>query len=696
MIITTRKPATGSATFSDTGKSCISRDISWLDFNSRVLEEAADVNAPVLDKLKFISIYSGNLDEFFAVRVAGLQHLTNAGIKECDPAGLSPETQLDMIRQKTLQGVKKQYALLQNDILPQLKENGIKLHKFTGLDIRQQKRLSDFFIREIMPVLTPLAVDPQKKFPLLNSGVIEIAVSVYFPRSGKKITAFVEVPEILDRFIRIKGETGDANQKFILLEDLISANISKLFSGGVVKGIQHFRIIRDMDYSVSADNDGDFVHVLRDKLRKRSLRTPVKIEFSEGVSDHNLQKYLIKNLQLDKKQCYFAPGLLHLKQLDKLIAATGRNDLMEEVWEPAIPEYFSGYSSVIDAIRDRKNLLLYHPYQSFDPILKLLQEAASDPEVVAIKQTLYRVSGDSPVIKALQKAAANGKQVTALVEVKARFNEISNIAWAELLDQSGVHVVYGVPELKVHSKILLIARKENNSLTSYIHLGTGNYNDITAKSYTDLSLLSDDRQLTADAAKLFNLLSGNGEPPARWNQISVAPFDLREKFIFLIRREIRLGQQGRIIAKMNSFSDPELISLIQKAADAGVKIDLIVRGICCLRPEAGQKNLRIISIIDRYLEHSRIFYFGNNGNAEIYASSADWMPRNLDRRIETMFPITDRKHREVIMQILDFHLADDSKQRRLLASGGYTKANIPGKYNRSQKQIYNFLRKIQD
>ncbi len=691
MNTTIRKPLPGSNTseLNSEPEKFISRELSWLEFNARVLEEAEyDGNLP-LDKLKFAAIFSSNLDEFFMVRVAGLRQQIHAGTIKCDPAGHTPYDQWQLARKKICAMLKKQYKLLNDLIIPQLAEYGIFFRRFDELAPDKQKKMRKIFVKDILPVLTPRAIDPEQPFPLINAGNIELAVKLFFPKSKKNITAFVEVPELLDRFIKLPGNDGNI-QEFILIEELIMANPDLLFPGGTVTASQLFRVTRDMDYSVDMDDSGDLLHELLDKLSQRSRRSPVRLEFSTRQSDKSLQKYLADSLELEDDFCFSLPGFLNLRQFASFNNFVKNASAMQEIpWQPVVPEIFSGKIPVFDLIAREKNILLAHPYQSFDPVLKLLKEAADDPDVVAIKQTLYRVSGNSPVIEALRKAAENGKQVTVLVELKARFDESNNIAWAELLDLSGAHVIYGVPGLKVHCKALLIVRKEKGKLRRYIHFGTGNYNDRTAKQYTDFSLLSCDKLLAEDAAELFNLLTGNGEPPEKWNTISTAPFDLRKNLIRMIENEIAMGKQGHIIAKMNSFSDPELIRLIHRAAAAGVKIDLIVRGICCLRPQKNQKNLQIISIVDRYLEHARIYYFGSSG--KLYLSSADWMPRNLDRRIEVMFPVNNENLKQKILAMVNFQLNDRAKQRKLLPSGNYTK---PGKNpaNRSQKAIYDFLK----
>ena len=686
MSFTTRKPKTSSATFSEPERDLfISRDLSWLDFNARVLDEAGMQGNPLLERLKFISIFSSNLDEFFMVRVAGLRHKTSGkthieGIPAAEP---------EEIRRKVSSLLKKQYSLLYDRILPELSDAGIKLCTLASLPEKSRKRLRKFFINEILPVLTPLTIVPEHPFPLLNSGSIELAIQYFHPQSRKISTACVEIPGILDRFIPLDKQ----KQEFILLEELIAGNIDALFPGKEIKALQIFRLTRDMDFTLDPEDSEDLLHILQDKLRQRSSGEPVRLEFSTVFSSKELQKFLIAGLQVDPRFCYTLHGALHLKQFFSLADQVDRQDLLEAPWEPVIPPCFNEDDTVFETVARKKNILLFHPYHSFEPILKLLESAADDPDVIAIKQTLYRVGGNSPVVKALRRAAEKGKQVTAVVELKARFDEENNIAWAELLDHSGAHVVYGSAELKVHSKVLLIIRREKGRLRRYVHFGTGNYNDRTARQYADVSLLSCDEALCDDAATLFNLLSSKSEPVNRWKALAVAPFDLRQTLVRLIKKETALGKKGRIIAKMNSFSDPELIRLIRRAADAGVQIDLIVRGICCCRIKKNMKNLRIISIIDRYLEHSRIFFFGSE--PDIYCSSADWMPRNLNRRVETIFPVSDPVLKSQLLEILEYHLLDHAKQRQLTASGSYTcPAGEKFDESRSQKKIYEMCRRM--
>ena len=685
-------------------KDFISRELSWIDFNSRVLDEADFSANKLLDRLKFISIVSSNLDEFFMVRIAGLRQLVSSGEGRPDPAGNRPDRQLKLARLKITRLIRRQYNLLMNNILPELEQHGVFIRHLDELSVDMQNHLHRRFRQEIMPVLTPLAVDPAHPFPLLNSGAIEIALELKRQNGKGNMRAFVEVPEVLPRFFRIQMDNDEpvpsAEQpvEFILLEELISGFITELFPGCEVVEKLVFRITRDMDFSVEDDRMDDLLKTIRGKLLQRRQREAIRLELSGESARSRLGRFLCKALKLSGELCFQLPGPLHLQQFMDLIPAVNRPELLEENWQPVVPAPFQQFSSVFDAVSERKNILLPLPYCSFSPVIDLLEQAADDPDVLAVKQTLYRVSGNSPIVRALQKAAENGKQVTVILELKARFDESRNIAWAKALDDSGAHVIYGIAGLKVHSKALLIVRREQGKIRRYVHLGTGNYNDKTAKSYTDMGLFSCDPEICTDVANLFNLLSGCSAPPEQWNKLSVSPFDMRERFRELIEREIRhccSGHRGRIIAKMNSFSDPELIQLIHRAADAGVEIDLIIRGICCFRPRPKQENVRIYSIVDRFLEHSRIFYFDNLGDGEYYLASADWMTRNLDRRIETLFPVDDPYSRDIIRKLLEFQLGDEDKKRRLLPTGAYTRPRCLeyGKC-RSQSRSYEYLKKL--
>lgn len=673
----------------------ISRELSWLDFNSRVLDEAFCPANPLLERLKFIAIFSSNLDEFFMVRIAGLRQLVKMEQNLPDPAGNRPADQLAAARRKIERLVKRQYSCLHEEILPGLERHGVRLSRPADLSSTQRAELTGYFTTQVLPVLTPLAVDQAHPFPILNSGAIEIAVSMKPADRKKLVYAFVEVPDVLPRFIEVPGM--QPGRTFVLLEDVIMDNLGALFSGCEIEEFFPFRVTRDMDFSVEDEGAEDLLQSIEKKLLQRRHREPIRVEVLTNTRGP-LARWLEQEFRLDEQFWYAVRGPLHLKQFFELVGKARLPELLEPAWPAVEPAAFSEHCSVFDAISAKGTILVAPPFHSFSPVVRLLQQAADDPDVLAIKQTLYRVSGNSPVVRSLQRAAENGKQVTVVVELKARFDEGNNIAWARLLEESGAHVVYGVAGLKVHSKALLVVRREDGAIRRYVHLSTGNYNDKTAALYTDLGIMSSDPDLCFDVANLFNVLTGYSSPPAEWRKIAASPFDLRRQAMRLIEREIANStpdRPGRIIAKMNSLSDEKMIRLLHKAADAGVEIDLIVRGICCYKPRAGQENVRIISIVDRYLEHSRLFYFFNNGDEEYYLSSADWMYRNLDKRVELLFPIEDEKIRGILMRLLEFQLNDTDKLRRLQASGSYTRS-MAEHYTgaRSQYNSYRYLKEL--
>lgn len=673
----------------------ISRELSWLDFNSRVLDEAFCPANPLLERLKFIAIFSSNLDEFFMVRIAGLRQLVKMEQNLPDPAGNRPADQLAAARRKIERLVKRQYSCLRDEILPGLERHGVRLSRPADLSSTQRAELTGYFTTQVLPVLTPLAVDQAHPFPILNSGAIEIAVSMKPADRKKLVYAFVEVPDVLPRFIEVPGM--QPGRTFVLLEDVIMDNLGALFSGCEIEEFFPFRVTRDMDFSVEDEGAEDLLQSIEKKLLQRRHREPIRVEVLTNTRGP-LARWLEQEFRLDEQFWYAVRGPLHLKQFFELVGKARLPELLEPAWPAVEPAAFSEHNSVFDAISAKGTILVAPPFHSFSPVVRLLQQAADDPDVLAIKQTLYRVSGNSPVVRSLQRAAENGKQVTVVVELKARFDEGNNIAWARLLEESGAHVVYGVAGLKVHSKALLVVRREDGAIRRYVHLSTGNYNDKTAALYTDLGIMSSDPDLCFDVANLFNVLTGYSSPPAEWRKIAASPFDLRRQAMRLIEREIANStpdRPGRIIAKMNSLSDEKMIRLLHKAADAGVEIDLIVRGICCYKPRAGQENVRIISIVDRYLEHSRLFYFFNNGDEEYYLSSADWMYRNLDKRVELLFPIEDEKIRGILMRLLEFQLNDTDKLRRLQASGSYTRS-MAEHYTgaRSQYNSYRYLKEL--
>lgn len=691
----TKKEKKSAAEKSDGSSLFISRELSWIDFNARVLDEADCAANPVLERLKFIAIFSSNLDEFFMVRIAGLRQLIKMGQDLPDPAGNRPSDQLLRMRSKLDRLLKRQYTCLAEDLLPALAEHNVRLVGPSEVAPAVRAELSAYFRGQVLPVLTPLAVDSAHPFPILSSGSIEIAVSMRPAGKKELVYAFVEVPELLPRFVEVPDNRP--GRSFMLLEELIMDNLGTLFTGCEIEEFFPFRITRDMDFSVEDSGAEDLMQSIEKKLLQRRHREPIRIELLSGTRGP-LAKWLANEFRLDEQFWYFVRGPLHLKQFFELVGKAGLPELLEPAWTPVMPAAFSAERSVFETISQHGSLLVAPPFHSFSPIVRFLEEAAEDPDVLAIKQTLYRVSGNSPVVRALRRAAENGKQVTVVVELKARFDEGNNIAWARLLEESGAHVVYGVAGLKVHCKMLLVVRREDGGIRRYVHLGTGNYNDKTAAIYTDMGIMTGDFDLCFDVANLFNVLTGYSSPPAAWRKIAASPFDMRRRISGLIEREIALStpdRPGRIIAKMNSLSDEKVVRLLHQAADAGVEIDLIVRGICCYKPKPGQENARVTSIVDRYLEHTRLFYFENGGDPEFYLTSADWMYRNLDRRIELLFPVEDERIREICLRLLQFQLGDTDKGRHLLGSGVYTRPKL-NHYTaaRSQHNSYRYLREL--
>ena len=668
-----------------------SRELSWLDFDSRVLDEAVRQENPLLERLKFVAISGGNLDEFFMVRIAGLRQLERSGDDPVDPAGNSAARQLAKARRKISAMVRRQSEILLDDILPALEKRGVFIRSVAELDKAARRELEERFSSEILPVLTPLAAGGAKNFPFLNSGAIEIAVAL--AEGGKKVShAFVEVPEILPRFVPVESAPG---RSFVLLEELMLTQLGRLFPKRKIVEAFAFRLTRDMEFSLDDECYDDLLEHIGKKLLQRRSRDAIRLELPEK-RDGALMKWLRGAFRVESEFCYEVRGPLYLKQFFQLVAlADDLPGVLEPPWEPAAVPEFVGKSDLFAAIREEGPVLIAPPFQSFDPVVRLLENAAEDPAVLAIKQTLYRVSGDSPVVHALERAARNGKQVTVVVELRARFDEGNNINWARRLDEAGAHVVYGNSPLKIHAKALLIVRREGDGVRRYVHLATGNYNDKTAKLYTDLGVMSCDEGLCEDAAALFNVLTGNMPPPEKWRRVAVSPGSLRKRLEKLIEYEIaaaKRGEKTRIVVKVNSFSDEKMVRLFHRAADAGVKVDMIVRGICCYRPRRGQENLRIVSIVDRFLEHSRVFCFRHGGEDMMYLASADLMSRNLDRRIELMFPLVDAKLRRTVMTMLEYQLADRVHARQLDHDGSY----LPGsgeRGSRSQWRTWQLFRR---
>ncbi|PAF39939.1 RNA degradosome polyphosphate kinase [Terribacillus saccharophilus] len=656
------------------------RELSWLAFNERVLEEALDERNPLLERLKFLSIFSSNLDEFFMVRVAGLKDQVKAGFNRPEnKAGMTPKQQLQKIGAKAHRLVEMQNNLFQDVIIPELKEEKVELLNMEQLSSAQLLRLETYFEEEIFPVLTPMAVDAYRPFPMLLNKSLNLAVSLLdeheLDESAQQKTAIVQVPAVLDRFIQLE-DTKEDELHFVLLEDIISHYIYKLFRGYQIKSVTVFRITRNADMTIHEEGARDLLKEIEKELKKRKWGAAIRLEIPKQEYDYKMITFLTETLDIHRKDVYEIDGpidMTRMMQFYKLVAAK-REHLVYETLIPQPPAEIGTDENLFDAINDR-DIFLHHPYESFEPIVDFVSKAADDPDVLAIKQTLYRVSGDSPIIDALKRAAEKGKQVTVLFELKARFDEENNVQWAKELEKSGCHVIYGMTHLKTHSKITLVVRKKHNRIERFVHLGTGNYNDQTAKLYTDMGLFTSKRKFGIDATNFFNYLSGYTEKPT-FHHLSVAPFDIRSDIISMIDEEIRLHKRhgnGRIIMKMNSITDKPIIQKLYEASIAGVQIDLIIRGICCLRPgiKGVSENIRVRSIVGRYLEHTRIYYFHHNGEEKIQLSSADMMTRNMEKRVEILFPIFDGPIKRRIRGILDVMLRDNSKAREQDENGVY-------------------------
>lgn len=658
------------------------RELSWLAFNERVLSEAKDKHIPLMERLKFLSITASNLDEFFMIRVASLKDQVNAGYTKKDISGMTSAEQIDAILKVTHKFAQAQYNTYNRSFLPALKKAGLKIvTEYEKLTEEQADYVDTYFQQEVFPVLTPMAVDSSRPFPLIRNKSLNIGALLMDKKKKDTIDfATVQVPSVLPRVVPIPSDKDECTT-IILLEQIIEKNIQKLFMNYKVLCATPFRVMRNADLTIDEDEAADLLIEIEKQLKKRQWGEAIRLEVEDSI-DKRLLKILRKELKLGEDAIFKINGPLDLTFLMKVYGLEGFDHLKEEKFTPQQPKMLDPSRNLFEQIRER-DILLHHPYESFDPVVNFVRMAASDPDVLAIKQTLYRVSSNSPIIASLAQAAENGKQVSVLVELKARFDEENNIVWARKLEKAGCHVIYGLVGLKTHSKITLVVRKEEDGIRRYVHLGTGNYNDSTAKLYTDMGMFTCKPRYGEDATAVFNMLSGYSEPLA-WNKLSLAPLWLRDKFLSLINRErehAANGRPARIIAKMNSLCDPGIIEALYDASAAGVEIDLIVRGICCLR--AGipglSENIHVRSIVGTFLEHSRIFYFSNNGSPEYYMGSADWMPRNLDKRVEILFPVEDPVLQEEIHNILDIQLADTKKAHLLMPDGTYVKVDQRGK-----------------
>lgn len=644
------------------------RELSWLKFNLRVLKEAMGKETPLLERLKFIAISASNLDEFFMVRVAGLWSNFDSGVEKRDASGMSVHEQLVAISQAAHEQVRTQTKSL---IALMAEMDAVKLHFRRVKDLSELGKdwLEEYYREVVFPVLTPMAVDASRPFPFLANKTLNLVVEL-IKADGEHSMGLIQVPSVLDRIVEVEPE---GKRTFVFLEDIIASHCHDLFKGCHILDMVSFRVTRDSDLDLEEDDSVDLMKEVEESLRKRKRGAAVRLEIFK-TNNNRIKKFLEENLDVTEMEVYEINGPLDPTCFFKFIGMKGMWPWLYEPFVPQRPLELPDDSDLFAAIREN-DILLHHPYESFDPVVKLVSDAADDPQVLAIKQTLYRVSGNSPIVAALARAAENGKQVTVLVELKARFDEENNILWARRLEKAGCHVIYGLVGLKTHAKIILIVRKEDNGIRRYLHLGTGNYNDSTAKLYTDLGLMTANDEFGSDASAFFNLLSGYSEPPV-WNKLVMAPLGLREKIYALIDNEIamvRAGREGHIIAKMNSLIDQPVIQKLYEASAAGVHIDLIVRGICGLRTgiEGISDNITVRSIVGRQLEHSRIFWFANGGEEQLYLSSADWMPRNLNDRVELFFPVETEEHIHRIKALLDLYLRDNMGAHMMQSNGTY-------------------------
>lgn len=666
----------------DDSRYFINRELSWLDFNERILGEARDKKNKLFERLKFLSITASNLDEFYMVRVASLKDMIHAGYEKKDISGMKPEEQLKAINEKVHQFVDKQYSTYNRSLIPALSSSGlVSVLSFPELNKEQKEYVERFFDEEIYPVLTPMAVDSSRPFPLIRNKTLNIAALTKKKNSKKDEVEFVtvQVPSVLSRIVMLPLSGEKMN--VILLEEIIKNFISKLFLNYDVICSYSYRIMRNADFEIEEEESADLLNEIKKQLKKRQWGEIIRLETDDKI-DKDLLKILKKELHIKEEDIFKINGPLDLTFLMKLYGMAGFEEFKDKKYIPQPVPGFDEDKDIFENIR-QGDILLHHPYVSFNPVVEFIRQASRDENVLAIKQTLYRVSGNSPIIASLAEAAENGKQVTVLVELKARFDEENNIIWAQKLEKAGCHVIYGLLGLKTHSKITLVVRREEDGIKRYVHLGTGNYNDATAKLYTDMGMFTCSNAIGEDATAVFNMISGYSEP-AGWNRLSVAPYWLRDKFMYLIKRETKFAREGKeayIIAKMNSLCDKKMIAALYEASSAGVKIHLIVRGICCLIPgmKGISENITVRSIVGTFLEHSRIFKFHNDGNDEIYMGSADWMPRNLDKRVEILFPVTDERLKSEVSHILEVQLEDNVKAQVMDKSGKYSRVDRRGR-----------------
>ncbi len=675
----------------------INRDHSWIAFNYRVLAQAEDINLPLLDRVRFLAIVSSNLDEFFMVRIAAMRRALKSGLAVTGPDGMSPRELLDSSREKARELLARANRCWSDDLYPALRASSVYILETEELENEDREYLASYFHEQVLPVLTPMVLDATHPFPLLSSGAIYLLMRVAARQDiqesffSKADTVLVQVPSGLARFIRLPSRP-EMPYRYILLEDAIAMFAGEIVNGYEIHSVHEFRVTRDAELLLDDDRSDDLIIAIQEGLKRSRWGAPVRLSVSSKVPPDEIE-YLCRQLELEPEDIFHSTGMLDLRGLFQLIGGIERPDLMEPPWPPQPHPAFAGGRDLFEVISE-KDVIINLPYQSFDPVTKLIEKAADDPDVLAIKITLYRVSGQSPLVRALIRAAEQKKQVTALVELQARFDEEANITWAQRLDAAGAHVIYGVVGYKTHSKAALVIRREPDGIRRYCHLATGNYNDRTARQYTDLGLLTADPDFGSDISSFFNVITGYSLPPV-WNYIEMAPTGLRARTVAMIRREVEKHtpeNPGFIRAKMNSLIDPEIIRELYKASQAGVRINLLVRGLCRLRPGIPglSENIRVRSIVDRFLEHPRIFHYHNGGSEEVYLSSADWMERNMDRRLELLFPVNDPDCRKEALMVLDAGFADNVSAWRLLPEGEYSREK-PAPYEpiyRSQEKLY--------
>lgn len=664
----------------------INRELSWLEFNARVLEEAQDASNPLLERVKFLAIFSSNLDEFFMVRVAGLREQAFGGVAAQDIAadGFNPIMQLLRIWQRTKELVIEQYECFNHGIVPSLAEHGIQFLNESDLDKKQRKVVDEFFQQRAFPILTPMAIDPSHPSPRFHNRGLYLVSQLRRTKGlgPADLFAVVQLPQVLPRFLNVGGKS---ESQFVLLEDILAAKLPELFGGYEIENHAAFRITRDMDYDLLEQEGDDMLQAIEQRLRERNHSESVRLEVQSNIG-RDLLNMIVKEEKLKHKhdvegesysEIYRINGMLDLTSLWQIVGVSGYENIRQKSFTPREIPKLNSKKTIFSEIANH-DILLHHPFDSFNPVVRFIESAAEDENVLAIKQTLYRTSGDSPIVRALIQAAENGKHVTALVELKARFDEANNIDWARQMERAGVHVVYGFMDLKTHCKLALVVRQEGKKVRRYVHLGTGNYNPQTATLYTDMGLFTANRQMAEDVSALFNFLTGYSQGH-EWRKLVVAPQDLQRRTIELIKEQAERARQGksaRIFAKLNSLADRKTIEALYVASQAGVNIDLVIRGVCCLRPGLPgiSETITVRSIVDRLLEHSRILVFGEGPKAQVYLSSADWMPRNFNRRVEVMFPIEDPNIKKHICQhVLPIYLRDNSRARTLLPNGSYTR-----------------------